>query len=142
MLLAKWNGGVRRVLLGTIVFVAANTAALADTSTLICQFESGLQVTIDLNASEGNATVNFPAENVPGGTMSPFSETYAATFDPKIVTFGGPMPSRPSAYRKFTVDRVSGTLTEFFGEGAPYDQAAPSNRRILTATCRVGKAQF
>jgi hypothetical protein len=133
----------RKNLLGLILLVAASQAARADQpTTLVCDYEMGFQVTIDLNASQGTATINYPAEHFPGVNVPPLSETYAATFDPRKISFGGPMPLRPTAHRKIVVDRVSGALTEFASENAPYDRAAPNDRLIKKAACHVGKTQF
>jgi hypothetical protein len=126
-----------------ILLVATSQAVRADQpATLVCDYEMGFQVTIDLNPSRGTATINYPAEQFSGASLPPLSETYAATFDPRKISFGGPMPSRPTAHRKIIVDRVSGALTEFASENAPYDRAAPNDRLIKKATCHAGKPQF
>jgi hypothetical protein len=109
-------------LLGVALLLTGSTAALAETTTLICpnpSFPNDPPFTIGLDEAQGTVTWSFAGKQY----VPAYSNTYSATFDAREIKF----VAGPSAV---TVDRVTGNASIINGT------------LVMNLTCHVGKPQF
>ena len=124
----------RIALLGMAMLVTASPAALADTTTLLCNWSDSSVVgtsNIVLDEGAGSITIYYPAISNPGGSPNPMPGglrgTFTAKFSPNEITFvdeeGNPR----------SLNRSTGIL-EWYG----------TSRHPIgsTATCHVAQKQF
>jgi hypothetical protein len=126
------------------VSIAAPLSARADTTTLVCS-GGPTTITVVLDTARGVVTVTFPAaidtNSSPPLTMPGSSSTNSAVFDANTISWND-SSAVPPMYMKWTLDRLSGKLQMFASQGAPFEQAAMSQRYIYERMCRVGTPQF
>lgn len=142
-----------RLALTVIALTAGIDTAYADPTTLICDPTTRLgdpQITVVLDQGAGTATINYPAHSVPNGpypaiTLPAISTgPLPAKFDTASIIFdGNNLTNREgSMFEHYTLDRVTGSLSAYHSDFAPWDQAAPEHKLLVQYSCRVGKTQF
>ena len=135
----KLNGCAGAVLMALAVLIASSPAARADTTTLICNIGDHNQTsptTIDLDETNGTATINSPAVQLPNispPTVLPAHSAgpYAAKFDEKTIIF----ETHDEFHKIYTINRLTGITA--------VDGSYPSGGAFHADwTCQVGKAKF
>ena len=117
MSFSRWNSAIRRTLWGIPLFMAVSSAALADTTTLVCDVPPSDRVifygvpTIDLNEVQGTVTIHYPSWRSSRGG-STFEEK---TLGPIPANFGAETITIPpvevpgfSLTKTETINRVTG----------------------------------
>lgn len=133
---------------GIAIALFSPVAAFAASVTLVCNSlprPEDPPITIDLDEGKRTATLNYPAQTIPSSppqhrparSVGPL----AANFNPKEIGFSW-ASSDNTVFDVYKIDRITGTMTQYFSHGAKFEQAEPRLRTIIRWACQVGKARF
>ena len=143
----RWVGPAKCVLLGMAALLTAGTAALADTTTLICHidnpglfglFEDEPTTTIELNEAQGSVVVHLaayhftnPPDGLTGGTDGRGGGK-ARSIGPRPAIFGNDTITFSDGDGDYIINRLTGAFA--YPHGMKWGTCQPGKKQFLTIT--------